>query len=72
MIDADRLERWFSGETLHYDREHGTLQTLVDNHVRQAVEVRRAVEDRAVLLVLVEELRRRGYTVIPPEAHDGV
>jgi hypothetical protein len=38
----------------------------MDEAVREAVMVRAGVEDVAIREAVIEELRRLGYTVIPP------
>lgn len=55
-------------ETIRYDPEQGELQVLVDGTVREAMRVRTALVDGVLLEAIVAELRRRGYTVTPPEA----
>lgn len=54
-------------ETIRYDRESGELQVIVDNAVREVIEVRTALAEGVLLEAIVAELRRRGYTVTPPE-----
>ena len=58
-------------ETIRYDRELGELQVIIDDQIREAMRVRTALADGVLLEGIVFELRKRGYTVIPPEVHDG-
>lgn len=53
---------------LSYEPDSGSvvLERYTDGAVRAAVEVRKDLEDAAVLAAVVAELRRLGYTVIPP------
>jgi hypothetical protein len=53
-------------ENLLYDPEHGVLQTFIDGEVREQVRVRAELADRALRMVIVEELRLLGYTVTEP------
>jgi hypothetical protein len=53
-------------ESWLYDADRGVLQTLVDDVVREEVEVRAQLADRALRMVIVEELRLLGYTVVEP------
>jgi hypothetical protein len=55
-------------ENLRYDRERGTLDTLVDGVVREQMLVRQGLVEELTRSVLVEELRRLGYVVIEPGA----
>lgn len=52
-----------------YDPEEGRVVTAryIDGAVREAIEVRRGIENSAVLDAVVAELYRRGYAVTPPE-----
>lgn len=56
-------------EKLRYDMDEGRLitESYPDGVVRQAIEIRKGLEDALVLEAVVIELRRRGYTVIAPE-----
>lgn len=56
-------------EQLRYDLDQGRLVTesYPDGAVRQAIEIRKGLEDALVLQAVVLELERRGYTVISPE-----
>lgn len=56
-------------ERLRYDMDEGRLVTesYPDGAIRQAIEIRKGLEDAAVLQAVVMELERRGYTVISPE-----
>lgn len=68
MIPPEAL-RVSTSAFLRYDAVRGEVQTLTsDLMVREAIEVRRGLEDRLVLGAAVVELQRRGYTVTPPEA----
>jgi hypothetical protein len=42
------------------------LERYPDGQVRAAVQVRRELEDTAVLTAVLAELRRRGYTITGP------
>jgi hypothetical protein len=42
------------------------LSRYMDEAVRQAIMVRAGIEEEATREAVVEELRRLGYTVIPP------
>jgi hypothetical protein len=53
-------------ENLLYDAERGVLQTLVNDVVREEIEVRAQLADRALRMVIVEELRLLGYGVTEP------
>lgn len=57
---------------LKYDAEEGRVIAALyfDGAVREAIEVRRGIEDAAVLEAVVAELERRGYTVTPPPPPD--
>jgi hypothetical protein len=53
-------------ERMVYDREFGTVRTLVDEQVREEIRIRAELRDRFVRLAVVEELRLLGYTVTEP------
>ena len=53
--------------TTEYDYATGTL-SFVEAHMREAIEIRKNLRDEAILLAVIIELNRLGYTVIPPEA----
>jgi hypothetical protein len=55
-------------DTPGYDPETGdaVLERYPDGQVRAAVQVRRELEDTAVLTAVLAELRRRGYTITGP------
>lgn len=48
-----------------YEPEDGTL-TFLDSFVTAQIEVRARLEEQALEHAVVEELRRKGYTVIEP------
>jgi hypothetical protein len=60
------LETWT--ESLGYDPASGdvVLERYTDGSIRVAVEVRKQLEEEAVLDGVVAELRRRGWTVTEP------
>lgn len=57
-----------------YDPETGQVVTATywDGVVQEAIEVRRGLEDAAVLVAVVAELERRGYYVLPPDIARGL
>lgn len=52
-----------------YDPDEGQviLARYLDGAIREAVLVRRGVEDAAILEAVIAELRRLGYVVTPPQ-----
>jgi hypothetical protein len=53
-------------EALRYDRDRGVLQTLVDDVVREEIEVRTQLAEEMLRAVVIAELRRLGYTITAP------
>jgi hypothetical protein len=55
--------------TVEYEPDEGrvVLSRYMDQAVREAVMVRAGIEDVAIREAVIEELRRLGYMVTPPE-----
>ena len=58
-----------NGFTIEYDGAEGTVN-VNDFGVREIIEVRKSMLDKAVLFAAIVELEKLGYTVIAPEGSD--
>lgn len=58
--------RYYELETVRYDPEKGTVDTLIDEQVRHQIEIRKGIEDGVVRPAVIAELERLGYVVSSP------
>lgn len=55
------------GVDFKYDFENGELQTLINDKVKEVIEVRKTLLDDMLRQAIIYELEKQGYTVISPE-----